>query len=97
MPSNHPGRALRPDDRPEGMGAGWEYPMPRTAKPTTLGQRIRAARDAAGLSRRAIAIQLGVDQQSIYRWETDANLPSVETLSRLAKLLGTTAGRLLDG
>jgi transcriptional regulator with XRE-family HTH domain len=77
--------------------------MPRkktVPTPTTLGGRIRQARGKQ--PRRLLAIAIDCDAQSIYRWETDAQVPSVATLRAIAAALSTpehpvTAGWLLDG
>jgi transcriptional regulator with XRE-family HTH domain len=73
--------------------------MPRTkptlTTPATLGQRIRQARGSQ--PRRLLAIAIDCDAQSIYRWETDAQVPSVATLRAIAAALNVSAGWLLDG
>jgi len=70
--------------------------MTKTPKPTTLGARILAARRLKKLSARAVATRIGVDQMSVYRWEWDQNVPSVDTLRRLAAVLNIRPGQLLD-
>ncbi|NCC94778.1 MAG: hypothetical protein EOM10_16180 [Opitutae bacterium] len=77
--------------------------MPRKKpKPTpqTLGQRIRQARGTQ--PRRLLAIAIGCDAHSLYRWESDQQVPSIATLRAIAAALSTperpiTAGWLLDG
>lgn len=55
----------------------------------TLGAAIEQARKNKNLSRRALAQVLECDQQSIYRWERSGATPSVDTLRRIARALGT--------
>lgn len=43
---------------------------------TDLGDRIRAARNDAGLTLSALAQVLGVDRQTIHRWETGERAPT---------------------
>jgi hypothetical protein len=62
---------------------------------STIGQRIRARRDALGLSRRELSIVLGCDQQTIYTWESRGAQPSIATLRKIAEALGTSPAALL--
>ena len=67
-------------------------------------QRLRALRQARGLSQVDLARELGVTKQSVSNWENDNIQPSIEVLVRLAGvfsvstdyLLGLDAGELLD-
>lgn len=43
---------------------------------SAIGDRIRAARTAAGLTLSALAQVLGVDRQTIHRWETGERDPT---------------------
>ena len=69
-----------------------------------LNQRLRALRQARGLSQVDLARELGVTKQSVSNWENDKIQPSIEVLVRLAGvfsvstdyLLGLDAGELLD-
>ena len=47
-----------------------------TPQPTTLGQRLFAHRRRYGLSRKALAISLGVDEGTLWRRETDDRAPT---------------------
>ena len=62
----------------------------------TLGERIREQRKARGMSQEMVAGCLGVSRQAVAKWESGQSAPSAENLHRLAELLGTTAGSLLD-
>lgn len=52
-----------------------------------VGDRLKAAREAAGLSQDDVAQKLDVDQSRVSRWETGKNLPTGERRKRLIKLL----------
>lgn len=62
----------------------------------TLGERIREQRKARGMSQEMVAGHLGVSRQAVAKWESGQSAPSAENLHRLAELLDTTAGGLLD-
>lgn len=55
-----------------------------------IGEALRRWRTARGLSQRALAARAGVDYTSIARIETGRQDPTVGSLARLAKGLGTT-------
>lgn len=55
--------------------------MPRTQD--TIGSRIRALRDAKGLSQEALAQQLGVRLNTVGRWERDEVIISADNLVKL--------------
>ena len=62
----------------------------------TLGERIRAARQAAGLSQEKLAERLGLTRQAVTKWETGQSAPSTENLLHLAEVLGVPVTALLD-
>ena len=68
----------------------------KTTQQTTLGQRIRAARDAKKLARRELGIQIDCDPQTIYRWEEKGVDPSLASLRKIGAALGVKLGSLLD-
>ncbi|MBE0467409.1 MAG: ImmA/IrrE family metallo-endopeptidase [Candidatus Desulforudis sp.] len=53
-----------------------------------IGERIKLARGAAGLSLRALADQVGVSAQAISKYERGLDIPSSGVLLRLAQALG---------
>lgn len=53
-----------------------------------IGDRIKQARAAAGLSQRALAAQAGVSAMAVSKYETGRATPSSAVLLRLAKALG---------
>lgn len=59
-----------------------------------LGRRIRAAREAAGLSQDAVAKELGVDQSTVAWWETGKASPRPRNRHKLHLLLGTPEATL---
>jgi transcriptional regulator with XRE-family HTH domain len=56
----------------------------------TFGRRLRARREASGLSRKAAARALGVDEGTIGRWEALSAPPGRRTNRRLRRLLTGT-------
>lgn len=60
----------------------------------SLGNRLRAYRVGAGLQAEEIAAQLGVSRAVVYRMEK-GEIVKIETLERLAKLLGTSLASIL--
>jgi transcriptional regulator with XRE-family HTH domain len=59
-----------------------------------IGQRLRAYRLGSGLSADEIAKQLGISRTALYRFEK-GELAKIETLERLAELLGVSIPTLL--
>jgi transcriptional regulator with XRE-family HTH domain len=61
----------------------------------TLGNAIRARREAAGFTQEQLASKAGVALRTLQRSEMDKHLPTTQTLQRIARALGTTASQLL--
>lgn len=61
----------------------------------TIGERIAQKRKELGLSQEALGEKMGVSRQSIYKWESDAALPEIEKLVKLAREFGVSVGWLL--
>lgn len=61
----------------------------------TLGERIRAQRQGAGLSQEKLAELTGVSRQAVAKWEADRSAPGTANLFRLAEIFGTTVDLLL--
>lgn len=53
----------------------------------TPGQRLRQARERAGLSQTQLGNLLGVTQGSVYQWEHDRTRPKGATFGKLARFL----------
>lgn len=60
-----------------------------------IGRAVRARREAAGLSMRALAVRAGVSQPFLSQLERGTSSASISTLYRVASALGVTPGELL--
>lgn len=63
----------------------------------TLGSHIAALRAAQGLSQAELAELLEVSRQSVSKWETDASVPELDKLLRLAQIFHITLDQLVTG
>lgn len=54
----------------------------------TLGDQIKTAREAAGLSQYKLGAKLDLTGQTVYNWEKGNNPPDAAQLARLAEILG---------
>lgn len=75
------------------------HPTPATTAPSSidyeeLGRRLRAHRIGTALPAEEIAAQLGISRAALYRME-QGNIVKIETLERLARVLGTSMTSLL--
>ncbi len=61
-----------------------------------LSRNIATRRKALGMTQAVLAERLGVDTETLSRFERGKHVPSVATLERLAGLLMTTIGELLE-
>lgn len=61
---------------------------------STLGQNIRAAREAAGLTQKRLAEKVFVSRGTISHYENDTNVPSSDILLKIAAVLKTTRDEL---
>ena len=59
--------------------------------------RLLQARRLAGLTKRAVAVHLGISPAAVGQWETGATTPRVDHLERLAELLDVSATFLTAG
>jgi len=59
------------------------------------GVNLRVLREAAGISQRELARQIGEQQSNVRYWETSGNLPRSNVLIPMAKALGVTVEELL--
>lgn len=60
----------------------------------SLGQMIRAAREAHGLDQKNLARLVGVAPSQVTRWEADRFAPSPQTLVKVAQQLELSAAEL---
>jgi len=63
----------------------------------TLGDRLSAGREDAGLSQKQLAGMIGVKTSVIKDWENDAKEPRANRLQMLAGVLGVSVGWLITG
>jgi transcriptional regulator with XRE-family HTH domain len=54
----------------------------------TLGDRIRRRRLDLGLFQKQVAEQVGVDEETIFRWESNESGPQIQFIPAIIKLLG---------
>jgi transcriptional regulator with XRE-family HTH domain len=64
---------------------------------TTIGDRIRQARKAAGLNQSDLAARIGVSQPAVANWESGVHDPRRLMLAKLADALGAPLDWLADG
>lgn len=75
-------------------------PPPATDAPiasTTLGQRIRARRDAVGLTQEKLAAACGVSRAAVAQWESGVTRPSLDNLVKAAEALSVWLSWLTTG
>lgn len=68
-----------------------------TPAETSLGQRLRSARKAAGFSVEQAAARLGVLKSTWQAWEADRKEPRANRLTMTAGVLGVSPSWLLSG
>jgi len=68
---------------------------PTDRKRTAFGERLVAAREAAGLSQRELADKLGMKQRALCWWEREPVALRPEQLTTLAEVLGVSTDQLL--
>lgn len=64
---------------------------------TTLGSRIRARRDAVGLTQDKLAAQCGVSRAAVAQWESGVTRPSLDNLIKVADALNVWLSWLTTG
>lgn len=62
----------------------------------TIGEKIKNARQSAGLTQAQIAEKLMVSRQAITKWESDKGMPDIENLKSISSLLNISIDYLLD-
>lgn len=67
-----------------------------TDLPVRLGRNLATRRKALGLTQALVAERLGVDTETLSRFERGKHVPSLLTLERLAAILSSTCGELLE-
>ena len=64
---------------------------------TTIGQNIALYRKKAELTQEELAEKCGVTAQAVSKWENDLSYPDIESMGRLADILGCTVDLLIHG
>ena len=65
-------------------------------KNQTLGATIAALRKEKGMTQLDLAQQLGVTDKAVSKWERDLSCPDVNSLPKLAEVLGVTVDELMQ-
>lgn len=60
-----------------------------------FGIRLRQLREERGLSRKAFAQKLGVSKETIYRYENNVQIPSLDRTKQIAIILRTSIDYLV--
>lgn len=60
-----------------------------------MGEKLRAARQAAGMTQTQLADAVGCYQKDISRWEAGTHEPGAQTLKKLAKALSCSMDDLV--
>lgn len=63
----------------------------------SIGQHIKEARLKAGITQAELANKLGIAYQSIGQWERGLRTPKIETLRKIAEVLGMDVNWLMNG
>lgn len=63
----------------------------------TFGDRLAAAREAAGMSQEVLAKRLGIKLKTLQGWEDDVNEPRANRLNTLAGVLNVSIVWLITG
>lgn len=63
----------------------------------TFGDRVAAAREAAGMSAEVLAKRLGIKLETLRRWEDDLSEPRANKLSTLSGVLNVSMVWLITG
>lgn len=60
-----------------------------------LGNNLFNARKRSGLSQEDVAEKLGVNRQTISKWETDETLPNIQQAKRMVLLYNLSLDKLI--
>jgi transcriptional regulator with XRE-family HTH domain len=66
---------------------GTDEDAEKRAQKRAIGQRIRDARKAAGLSQEQFVEAIGIPRRTVSRWENGTNLPDEDNRPKVSKLL----------
>lgn len=62
----------------------------------TFGEKLKEARQKAGLSQEQLSEKLHVSRSAVAKWETGKGMPDIENLKAAAQLLNVSIDYLLD-
>ena len=62
-----------------------------------IGQKLKNARSAAGLTQEAVAESIGISRQTISNWENNRTYPDIISIIKLSDLYAITLDELLKG
>lgn len=60
-----------------------------------MGEKLKTARQAAGMTQAQLAAAVGCTQKDVCRWETEEREPKARTLKKLANALGCSMDDLV--
>ena len=60
-----------------------------------LGDELRKARKAAGMSQEELSFEADIDRTYVSQLENDRKSPTVDVLLRMCKAMGTRASRII--
>jgi transcriptional regulator with XRE-family HTH domain len=84
------------EDRPSAEHAGLGQ-TDAAGEDVSVASRIRQSRQALGLTQEELARRIGVSRSAVAQWETDRTGQVRANLTRVAAVLGVSAGYLLAG
>lgn len=88
---DHAGDPLRGDTSPAVPDHGGESRLGVGLDgPKMTGEKLKAAREAAGLTRKALAASLGVTYRTVYGWEVENRVPEDATWQKLREVFGVS-------
>lgn len=62
----------------------------------TMGTMIASKRKAAGMTQLELADKMGVTDKAVSKWERDLSFPDVNSIPKLAEVLGVTVEELMQ-
>ena len=65
-------------------------------KNKSMGELISGLRKEKGMTQRELAEQMNVTDKAVSKWERDLSCPDINSLPRLAEMLGISVEELLD-
>lgn len=63
----------------------------------TIGENISEFRKNAGMTQEQLSEKMNITAQAISKWECDQSYPDIETLGKLADVLGVSADDIISG